>query len=297
VGGAVVEVTRGGAVESRHRVHVAVWHAERGLVASAGDPAFRSFVRSAVKPFQALPLVEDDGVAQFDLSPEEVALTTASHGSESIHVVTARSILAKAGLPDEALACGPQWPMHGPSADARRAAGGTPLRVHNNCSGKHAGMLALAVRHRWPTAGYEQFEHPVQQRMRATLAGWMHLPPGDLAVAVDGCGIPTYAAPLDAVARACARLSSAAADQDAAPRTVLAAMMAHSELVAGTARLCTDLMRSSGGRLWAKVGAEGYYCAGVPAERLGIAIKIEDGAWRAAEPRCWRYSGSLVCCR
>ena len=283
-GTCTVEVLRGEVVESQHRVHVAVAHADQGLIASAGNPAHISFVRSSIKMFQALPFVESGGVDHFALSGEELALCTASHGGELFHVSAARSILAKASLDEAALACGPHPPMHGPSADALRASGLWPSRLHNNCSGKHGGMLAYSALMGWPTDGYHRAPHPVQQRIVATVATWMGIEQDDVEQGIDGCGLPTFALPLDAVAEGCARFAAAAADGQPAPARIFAAMMTHPEFVAGTDRLDTDLIRTAQGRLFSKVGAEGFYCVGIPSTRTGIALKVEDGALRAAEP-------------
>jgi len=280
----IVEVTRGDLVESTHSVHVAAWHAERGLIASTGNPAHVTFVRSAIKMFQALPLVETGGMERFGFTEEELALCTASHGGEPFHVSAARSMLEKAKLTEQALACGAQMPMHAPSADALRDAGLPPTRLHNNCSGKHAGMLAFTIQQGWVTKGYHTRAHPTQQRIITTFAEWAEVDPSTLVLAVDGCGLPTLALPVESVARACARFAAAAADGDPAPARIFQAMTGHPEYVAGTDRLCTDLMSTASGRLFAKVGAEGYYCAGVPSMRLGVAVKVEDGAWRAVEP-------------
>jgi L-asparaginase II len=283
-GTATVEVFRGQIVESRHRVHIAIVHAEQGLTACAGNPAHVSFVRSAIKMFQALPLVEEGGIGRFGLTGEELALCTASHGGEPIHVAAARSILAKAELAEDDLACGPHPPMHAPAAEALRRAGVTPAKIHNNCSGKHSGLLAFTRQSGWPTGGYQEFSHPTQQRILFTLSEWMGVPAEDIEHATDGCGLPTFALPLDAVAQGCARFAATAVDGHPAPSHLFKAMTQHPEYVAGTDRLCTDLMRAAEGSLFAKVGAEGFYCAGVPAQRLGIAIKVEDGATRASEP-------------
>ena len=279
-----VDVWRGDSVESQHRVHVAVVHAEEGLTASAGNPAHHSFVRSAIKMFQVLPFVESGGVDHFGITPEELALCTASHGGELFHVTAARAILGKTKLTEGALACGPQAPMHVHTADTMKAAGEPPSRIHNNCSGKHAGMLAFAVHQQWVTSGYHRASHPVQQRILTTVAQWMGVDAAAIEQAIDGCGLPTFAMPLDAVAEGCARFAAAVADGQAAPARIFSAMVAHPEFVAGTDRLDTELMRAAQGRLFAKVGAEGFYCVGIPAMRLGVALKVEDGAWRAVEP-------------
>jgi L-asparaginase II len=283
-GRCVVEAIRGDVVESIHRVHVAVAHAEDGLIASAGNPAHPTFVRSSIKMFQALPFVEAGGVERFQLTPQELALCTASHGGEDFHVAAARSILAKAKLTENALACGPQLPLHEPTAHAMTCAGQAAGRIHNNCSGKHSGMLAHCVQQQWVTNGYHRATHPMQQRVLSTLSRWMRVDAADIEQGVDGCGLPTFSMPLDTVALGCAKFAAAVADGDPAPSTIFNAMVAHPEYVAGTDRLDTALMRAANQRVVAKVGAEGYYCAIVPSQRTGIALKVEDGSKRAAEP-------------
>jgi L-asparaginase II len=283
-GRCLVEAIRGDIVESVHRVHVAVAHADRGLIASAGNPAHFSFVRSSIKMFQALPFVEAGGVERFHLTGEELALCTASHGGEPIHVAAARSILAKAKVTEAALACGPHLPLHDKTAHAMLCAAEAPGRIHNNCSGKHAGMLAHCVQQQWVTNGYQKPSHPMQQRVLTTLKHWMRITADEVSVGVDGCGLPTFAIALDAVAEGCARFSAAVASGDRAPAAIFNAMVAHPEYVAGTDRLDTDLMRVTGTRLFVKVGAEGFYTAGIPSMKIGVALKVEDGSKRAAEP-------------
>lgn len=283
-GKCTVEALRGGRVESSHRVHVAVAHADQGLIASAGNPAQQSFVRSAIKMFQALPFVEAGGVERFQLTAEELALCTASHGGEAFHVAAAESILAKARLTGGALACGPHLPLHEPTAHAMLCAGQQPTRLHNNCSGKHAGMLAHCVQQQWVTNGYHRASHPMQQRVVSTLLRWMRINQDEIDQGIDGCGLPTFAIALDAVAEGCARFAAAAAAGDTAPALLFNAMVTHPEFVAGTDRLDTDLMRVASRRLFAKVGAEGFYCAGIPSMKIGVALKVEDGSKRAAEP-------------
>lgn len=283
-GRCIVEAIRGEVVESIHRVHVAIVHADDGLIASTGNPAHQSFVRSSIKMFQVLPFVEAGGVDRFGLTQQELALCTASHGGEDFHVAAARSILAKAKLTEHALACGPHLPLHEPTAHAMTCAGEEPGRIHNNCSGKHSGMLAHCVQQQWVTNGYHRATHPMQQRVMSTLARWMRVESAEFDQGIDGCGLPTFSIALDAVALGCAKFAAAVADGERAPVTVFNAMVAHPEYVAGTDRLDTALMRAAGRRVVAKVGAEGYYCAIVPSQRVGVALKVEDGSKRAAEP-------------
>jgi L-asparaginase II len=280
----VVEVWRGEVIESRHRVHVAVVGADGKVRARAGDIELIVYARSAVKPIQALPLLEDGAADQFALTSKELALCCASHSGEPKHVEAAAGILKKLGLDGDALACGPHAPFHEGSARALRERGLEPTRLHNNCSGKHAGMLALARSHGWPAAGYQRDDHPVQQRMLREMSRWASLPADDIVTAIDGCGVVTFALPLVSLAGAFARLAAAARAGDAAATPIVEAMVHWPDYVGGTERLCTQLMRSADRRIFAKVGAEGVYCAGIPGAELGIALKVEDGATRAAEP-------------
>jgi L-asparaginase II len=279
-----VDVWRGPLVESRHEVSVAVVDSTGAVIASVGGISEAVFARSAVKPLQALPLVEEGVLAGFGLGEPALALACASHSGEPRHVDVARTMLQAIGLDERALACGPQWPFHEASTRALRHSGHEAGRIHNNCSGKHAGMLALAVAHGWATDGYHEISHPVQQRMLGEMARWAGMPAEEIGVAVDGCGVATFALPLARFGGAFARLATAAGSGDSGPARVLAAMARHPELVAGTGRLCTQLMQVTGGRIIAKVGAEGVYCAAVMHPGLGIALKVRDGAKRAAEP-------------
>jgi L-asparaginase II len=279
-----IEVTRGSIVESRHRVHVAVVDAEGGVRAGAGDPDFVTFFRSAAKPLQALPLIDDGAADRFGLTEEELALCCGSHSGQPRHLRLAESILARIGLDGEALACGPHPPFHRGSRRELAESGLEPVRLHNNCSGKHAGMLALARAHGWATAGYERLGHPVQGRILNEVARWSGIAAEGIALGVDGCGVVCFAMPIRAMALSFARLAAASRRGEEAPRRVVGAMTRHPELVGGSGRLCTDLMRICEGRLFAKLGAEGVYCVGVPGAEIGVAIKIEDGTTRAVGP-------------
>jgi L-asparaginase II len=279
-----VDVWRGPIVESTHRVHVAVVGADGGLRAGSGDTARVTFARSAIKAFQTLPLIEDGAAARYGLGDREIALCCASHSGEPHHVDGVRAMLARIGLEETALECGPHPPFHGPSAKALADGGERPGRIHNNCSGKHAGMLALACFHGWPVVGYNRADHPVQQRMLEEVARWTDVPEDEIPTGVDGCGVVTFGLSLESMAGAFARLSAAARKGGTPAAAVLGAIKACPECVAGTDRLCTDLLRAVDGRIVAKTGAEGVYCAAVPGAELGIALKVEDGGRRASEP-------------
>ena len=275
-----VVCTRNGLLESAHTVHVAVVDTDGSTVASAGNPDIETFYRSSVKPLQALPLVEDGVVDAFGLTDAELALCCASHNAEPEHVAGTVSILEKAGLTRADLECGPHEPMSELAAAALVRAGDPPESIHNNCSGKHAGMLALAVHHGWPTAGYMEYEHPVQRRMHSEMARWSGMAEEEIGTGEDGCGVVCFGGPLSRLAASFARFGAAAARGEPAGR-VVGAMTAHPFMVAGSDRLCTAVMEVGGGRLFAKTGAEGVYAVGDVGGGVGVAIKVEDGAKRA----------------
>jgi L-asparaginase II len=280
----VVEVSRGGTVESVHHASVAVVDAEGRLRAHAGWPDQQAFARSAIKPMQALPLVEDGAVEELGITDEELALCCASHSGEPRHVEIAAALLHRIGAGEEMLACGAHWPFAADATRELRARGLVPTRLHNNCSGKHAGMLALARLHGWPLAGYHEPGHPVQERMLRELVRWTQVSEADVRVGVDGCGVPTFSLPISAFATGFARFGAHARGGMGGAKHIVAAMLRHPFLVAGTDRLCTRLMEVAGGRIIAKTGAEGVYTAAVPGAELGLALKVHDGATRASEP-------------
>ncbi len=280
----VVEVVRNAVPESWHRVHVAVVDARGVLRASTGDPELCTFIRSSSKPLQALALVDDGAAERFGITSAELALCCGSHAGTARHVAAAESILAKAGCTPEALACGAHPPFDDHTRQELEEAGLAPGRLHNNCSGKHAGMLLLARAHGWETDGYQRVEHPVQGRMLGEVARWARVPQEAVGLGTDGCGVVTFALPLRHMALAYAGFAAAARAGEPGPSRIVEAMTAHPEMVAGEGRICTELTRVAGGRAFAKIGAEGVYCVGVPGAELGIALKVEDGAQRAAGP-------------
>ena len=277
-----VGVERGGYLESEHRVHAVVCDGQGRAVTVHGDPERLTWMRSTMKPFQALPLVEDGVVEALGITEEELAVICASHSGEPMHVELVGSILRKAGLSEDALECGAHPPMGPVAARALARSGRDPLRIHNNCSGKHAGMLALAVHHGWPVEGYRKESHPVQQRVLHEVSRWTRCPAEVIGTAVDGCGVLCFALPLRAAARGLVDFVAAGVRGEA-PGRVVAAMVGHPALTAGTGRLCSELMEATAGRIVVKVGAEGVYVAASTDGGLGLALKVEDGARRGAE--------------
>lgn len=281
----LVEVTRGRLVESVHRGAVAIADAQGTTIFAIGDIALPVFPRSALKPIQALPLVESGAADAFAVSDEEIALACASHSGEPMHTTRVAAWLARLGLGESDLACGPHPSRFEPVVEAMIRRGEKPTRVHNNCSGKHTGFLAVARHWGIATAGYERHEHPVQQAVAEALRDLSETQ-HELPWGLDGCAAPNFALPLDRFARALAQLgdpSRLPARRARAAERIVAAMMAHPELVAGTGRACTLLMGAGERRFAVKTGAEGVYAAIVPGRGLGIALKIDDGAGRAAE--------------
>ncbi|GJG88470.1 asparaginase [Gemmatimonadetes bacterium T265] len=282
-----VIATRGALVESRHAVHAAVVRAGPAgdqLVAAAGDPNTVTYWRSCAKPFQVLPLLRDGGFDRARWGDDELALACASHGGEPEHVALAARMLATLGLEEGDLACGAHEPLAARGARFLRDAGLRPTRLHNNCSGKHAAMLARTVAHDWPAAGYERAEHPVQRACTHEVARWTGVAEDALVTAVDGCGVVVYGLPLVGMARAYARLARDARAGHDEPSRVLHAMRTRPFLVGGTDRFDTVLAEATDGRVVAKVGAEGVHSVAVLDEDLGIAIKVADGAARAQYP-------------
>jgi len=273
-----VTVGRSGHVESAHEVHVAVVDAAGAVVAAAGDVARPAYYRSAAKLMQAAACVADGAADRFGFGGDALALACASHSAEDAHVAVARAMLAACGCDEGHLACGPHPSLSPSVAKARLKSSAVLGPVDNNCSGKHAAMLALARHHGWDVAGYERPEHPVQQRLLRELRRFV----GDdtvVHVGVDNCRVCTFRVPLSAMAMSWAR---AGAFDDVATQRLRAAMWAHPELVAGSGRSCTTYLAAAPGRLLVKVGAEGVYCAALPERGLGVAVKATSGDGRAA---------------
>jgi len=282
----LVEVTRGPIIESRHRGSAAIVDIAGKVVRSWGDHATAVFPRSAIKPLQAISLVESGAAERFGLGDAEIALACASHGGEKRHTETVTAWLAKAGLAGDDLKCGTHWPMHDETMRAMAAAGQAPCPIHNNCSGKHCGFLATAVHMGEPTKGYIRFEHPVQQRILGVLEAMCGIGLGKAPRGIDGCSIPTIAIPLENMAYGMARFGAPddlPEARAAACRRISQAVAAEPFMVAGSGRYCSAVMAVTGRSVLLKTGAEGVFCASLPEYGLGVALKCDDGATRASE--------------
>src|SRR5258706_3678080 len=290
----LVEVWRGPIVESRHRGHLIAVDGAGHTVAALGSPETVTYVRSSGKPFQALPVLVSGAADRFGFTEQEVAIACGSHSGEAIHVDTVRSMLSKIGLDESALKCGVHQPFSAEVAQALASNQQQPNVLQNNCSGKHAAMLALAVHLGTPTATYDDWRHPAQQLIAQTVSDFSEIPVDQIALGVDGCGAPVFGVPVHAMALMYARLVSPPEDfapaTRAACRRISKAMIEFPAMVGGTKdRLDTELIKTGAGRLISKIGAEGVYTVGVLAcpewpNGLGLALKIEDGDDHRARP-------------
>lgn len=282
----IAEVLRGGVVESRHEGAIAVVDADGALVWSVGDIDRPVFPRSAVKSIQALPLMESGAADALGFGRKELALACASHSGEPAHAELAASMLARTGLDLTALECGAHWPSSQDATVDLARSGAKPSALHNNCSGKHSGFLCacrqLGLDHR----GYVKIGHDYQRLIAATMAEVTGAPHTADNAGIDGCSIPTYAIPLKNLAHGFARMATGqglGAQRAAAAKRLFEACMAEPFYVAGAGRADTAMMEAGRGRVFVKVGAEGVYCGAIPELGLGFALKVDDGAGRAAE--------------
>jgi L-asparaginase II len=275
-------------VESRHRVHAAVVEASHGLVGAARDPSLVAPWRSCAKPFQVMPLARAGGFEALGWGDDELALACASHGGEPEHVAIARSMLSSIGLEEGDLACGPHEPLSRRGARLAKESGLALTRLHNNCSGKHAAMLAYSHLGGWSRNGYEREGHPVQSAALATVASWTSVPSDRIGLAVDGCGVVVFVLPLERMATAYARLALCSARGEEIPRRVVHGIRTRPFLVGGTERFDTVVIEETKGRVVAKIGAEGVHSAAILDAGIGIAVKAEDGGSRAQYPALLR---------
>ena len=290
-------VTRGGRVESVHRGSVAVVAADGRLLAAAGDPLQPVFLRSAAKPFQLTPFLAAGGERRYRLSSEEIAVAAASHGGEPFHTRTVLALLARGGFSDDDLHCGAHAPMREETARSLAFRHEKPNALHNNCSGKHAAMLLACRLFGNDPASFWRKDHPLQRRILEVVSRMTGVEEDRIPLGVDGCSVPVYQVPLYNLALSYSRLvgprlPGESVREFAARRRIVGAMTGAPEMVAGTGRFTTSVMREFGGDLLAKEGAEGVYAVGVPSRlaaalpvngAVGIALKIEDGAERGRD--------------
>ncbi len=281
----LVEVSRGSMMESVHHVDAVVVTADGDIVAAWGDVEREIYARSSAKPLQALPLIETGAADHFAFTDAEIALACASHQSQAIHVSGAAAIIERIGLGEGDLECGPHWPFNLKAAGELVRAGARPTRLHNNCSGKHAGFLATAVHMGEDPGGYIQPDHPVQQRITDALVEMTGWDLSTTARGADGCGIPVFGMPLAALARGMARMADprglGAVRENAAQR-IVAAMNAYPDMVAGRGKVDTAGMTALE-HVALKGGAEGVHIAILPERGMGVALKTRDGNGRASD--------------
>ncbi|HEX5701705.1 MAG TPA: asparaginase [Pyrinomonadaceae bacterium] len=290
----LVEVWRGSLIESLHRGHLVAVDSHGKTVAELGAPETVTFFRSSGKPFQAIPLITSGAADRFGFTDREIAIACGSHSGESLHVETVQSMLRKIGIGEDALKCGVHEPFSVDVARELTRKQQPPSVLQNNCSGKHAGMLAVAKHLGAPFESYDEPSHPVQQLILQTVSKFSAIPANHIVIGTDGCAAPVFGMPVRAMALMYARLVNPSADfepsvQDAG-RRIVNAMIQFPEMVGGTKdRLDTEMMRAGSGRLISKIGAEGVYTVGVlPCadwpDGLGFALKVEDGDDRRARP-------------
>lgn len=289
----LANVIRGETIESVHRGHVVAIEGNGKVALSLGSPAMVTFFRSACKALQALPFITSGACDAFGYSEEEIALACASHSGEARHVRVGQLMLEKCGLMEAHLRCGAHLPFNEKEAERMLRAGEHPTQLHNNCSGKHAAMLAFAKHIEADLATYDLIDNPIQQEILKTISIFSEIPTEKIGIGVDGCAAPNFAIPLDAMAKSFLRLMSPPdsfpADIRAACGRLVSAMSNFPELIGGNERLDTILMQAASGKIISKVGADGVWLCGVlPSEQwptgLGIAMKVEDGDDRRARP-------------
>ncbi len=292
----LVEITRADQVESQHRGAIAVVGVDGKLVRSWGDIDRFAHPRSSLKPFQAIPLIESGAFQAYGLSMPDLALCCGSHNAEPKHLKRLAEWLERLGLGEQHLFCGPQRPAWSllDVSGAKEAPGASLLA--NNCSGKHIGFLTTAIHLGISTADYCDLDHPVQRLVKEVVTEFTDHVPSESQTSVDGCGAPAYSFPLRSFALAMARLGrpeKTGGQRTAAAQLVVSAMTAHPWYVAGTGRPDTTLMQDSGFPGIAKGGAEGFFALSIPGKGLGIAIKIDDGAYRATSVAASAVLGQL----
>ena len=281
----LAQSVRGNWVENRHRGAVCVSDSEGRILASVGDVTAEIFPRSAIKSMQALAIFRSAANAKFAMSDEAIALACASHNGELVHTELAASVLANIKLDEHALECGAHPPIDPAARKALFAKGGKPSALHNACSGKHAGMLSVAQAMGVDTKGYSAREHEVQKAVRACVQEVLDYELTDSRCGIDGCSIPTWAAPMNVFAKGFARMATGkglSQETAAAARMIFNAATSHPFLIGGTGSFDSEAMAAFGGRLMLKFGADGLYCGALRDSGIGFALKCDDGSVPAA---------------
>jgi L-asparaginase II len=288
----IAHVIRGETVESIHRGHLIIIDGDGEAVASIGDPSTITYFRSSAKAFQAIPFITSGAADAFGFSDEEIALAVASHSGEPRHVTIAAGMLARIGLSESDLRCGAHLPFNEAESQRMLRSGEAPTQLHNNCSGKHAAMLAFAKHIDAGIADYDSPQNRIQKRILRCVAEFAEVPEEQIAIGTDGCSAPNFALPVAAMAHSFANLIRPAKFHQtiqAACHRVVTAMLTYPEIIGGTTRLDTMLMQAAPGRLISKVGADGVWLCGIlPCDLwpkgLAIALKVEDGDDHKARP-------------
>jgi len=280
----LVRVWRGDHIESQHRGTWVLVDPEGEVLAGSGQFEQPFFVRSSIKSVQAIPLLESGAAERFEITDLELALALSSHNAEAMHTDAVAGLLARLGLDVSDLRCGPQRPLDPKARAALAASGQAPTALHNNCSGKHAGFLALARHLEVETGGYLEPKAEVQAQVRRALADMAGVGAGSIPSAIDGCSAPTYLLPLRALATLFARVTNPgglASERRIACERMQAAVAANPYAIAGHyKRLCSALVRAGRGRLFPKLGAEGVYGVGIVGADCALAVKMDDGSLR-----------------
>lgn len=282
----LVAVTRNQLIESIHRGMICVLDQDKNLKFHLGNPETLIYIRSTAKPFQALPLAMSGAMDKYDVTLKELAIACGSHSGQPFHCETVRLFLKKLSLTEDDLDCGSAQPYNEQEEKALIKQGKDPLPIHNCCSGKHAAMLALCKYYDFPTKGYIEAQHPVQQLIHETLADLLMVQKETIPVGIDGCGVPAFVMTLRQLAFLYARLADEQSTDryGSGLRLIRRAMLTHPEMVSGEGEFCTELMKHGKGRVLGKIGGEGVYAVALPESGLGIAIKVADGNERALYP-------------
>lgn len=276
----VAKTYRGNIVDLTHIGHIAVVDTKGNILYHYGDPKRITFARSSAKPMQAIPVLDSGAVDKYSITDKEMAIFCASHSGEDFHLKAVESILKKAGLNNKYLQCGSHYPFAKYVTEEMKRKDLKPESIHCNCSGKHSGMLITAKYYNEDLNNYYKPDHPVQKRILKTISEVCDYPQDKIILGTDGCGVPVHALHLYKFAQGFAKLSKPQVfdkDREDIVRKITNAMTTYPEMVGGTDRICTDLMKRFGDRLFAKAGAAAYYAIGLKDRGIGITFKIEDG--------------------